>query len=323
MASMVYSSAACFAAAPEASVGTDGLRLKPITTGKDAGKKRAEQVFTFNLGKSRYRIRYGAVVDPSQPGKAFPSEGYVGMPAPCSCNWYHGGFLFVRVNGQDVGRTKLHAGVVAETGSRAIADLVWDAKPARVRVRLAGLPGDDKLLCEIALEPKEAIKDLRVQLRCYPSFFTAWHKRDGDRKIRTPAATLNQGQRVELPAAKHWYAVYNDTVFDVARGEGDGPCAALFSPEAVRTVKFDVGSYGVGTELVCRPDARSIRLAVWDFKKVTNEAALASFRRSAAKEALATPEGKPGILEQAELLGFLAAYRDFLWELKVAALLAD
>jgi len=360
--------------APRASVGTQGMQLKPITAGPHAGKQRAEQHFTFTLGQSRYRIRYGVRVDPAQPERAFPSEGYLGMPSPTTCNWYHGGFLSVRINGRDIGGTKLHAGYVAWTRSRATADLVWDVAPARVRVRFVGLGGDDKLLCEIALEPKQEIQDLRVALRCYPSFFTAWHKRDGDRKITTPAATLDQGQKVELPAADHWFAVYYDTVFDVARGEGAGPCAALLAPEAVRTVKFHVGSYAVGTELVCRPDARTVRLAFWDLPKTTNKAALASFRRHGARwldelrrldftpaavrgfdpkaelaqldrltrapevrrelgkradayrtriQALAASEGTPGILAQAELLQCLAAYRDFLWELKVAALLAD
>jgi hypothetical protein len=355
----------------EATVDTEGLHTKPAS---EPGKAWAEQHFRFHLGPARYVIRYGVLTDPAQPTKVFPSEGYVGMPAPSSSNWYHGGFLFVRVNGQDIGPTRLHAGLVAENGSRAIADLVWDAAPARVRLRFVGLPGDDKLLCEVALEPKEPVRDLRLHLRCYPSFFTAWNKRDGDRKVRTPAATLNQGQRVELPAAQHWYAVYYDTVFDVARGEGEGPCAVLVAPDPVQAVKFDVGSYAVGTDLVCRPDARSVRLAFWDFHQVPNDTALAAFQRSGERwlkelrefdftptavrtfdhkaerdmlakltqapevrkqlgakadafakriEGMTKPGPALGILEQAELLGFLAPYREFLWELKLAALLAE
>ena len=372
----LLAASACLSAEParRASLGTSGLSLKPIAKGPHAGKQRAEQAFDFALGSSRYCIRYSAVLDPAQPGKAFPSEGYIGMTAPSSCNWYHGGFLVVRVNGQDIGGTKLHRAYVAQTGHRAIADMVWDAKPAVVRVRFLGLPDDDKLLCEVAIEPKEEIKDIRLGLRCYPSFFTSWHKRDGDRKIATPAVTLNQGQNLELPAADCWYAVYYDTIFDVARGEGEGPCAALWLPSQTSTVKFNVGGYAVGTDLVCRPEARSIRLAFWDFRKQPNAAVLKSFRRRAgpwAKQlrdtdltpeavgsfdpkaelaqlarltrspdvrkqlgnkadgfrqritALAASKAPLGILQQADLLGFLAAYRDFLWELKVAALLAD
>ena len=357
-----------------ASVGTSGLTLKPISKGADAGKQRAEQSFKFILGEKRYRIRYTVVADPAQPDKAFPTEGYVGMPGPCSCNWYHSGFIFVKVNGQDIGATKLHKGYVAETGKRAIADMVWDAAPARGRLRFAGMPGDDKLLCEVALEPKEEIKDLQIMLRCYPSFFTSWHKRKGGRKILTPAATINQGENVSHPAAEHWYAVYYDTIFDVAKGEGSGPCAALFSPDAVETVKFGVGGYAVTTHLICNPGARSVRLAFWDFPKARNEEVLAAFGEHASEwaaqlrdfdftpaavrsfdpkaelaelarlsqapevrkklgakaeqyrkqiEAIAPSSGPPGILQQAELLALLADYREFLWELKLAALIAD
>lgn len=360
--------------APRASVGTKGLTLKPIAKGPNSGKQRAEQAFDFTFGERPYQVRYAVVADPAQPDKAFPSEGYVGMTRPCSCNWYHSGFIFVKVNGQDIGTTKLHKGYVAETGSRAIADIVWDAAPARVRLRFAGRPGDDKLLCEVALEPKEEIKDLQIMLRCYPSFFTSWHKRKGDRKILTPAATINQGENVSHPAAEHWYAVYYDTIFDVAKGEGEGPCAMMFSPDAVKTVKFDVGGYAVTTHLICDLAARSVRLAFWEFPKVNNDEVLAAFRSQANKcaaqlrdfdftpaavrsfdpkselaeltrlsqapevrkqlgakaeqyrkqiEALTPASGPPGILQQAELLALIADYREFLWELKLAALIAD
>jgi hypothetical protein len=356
-----------------ASVGTQGMERKPITRGKHAGRQKATQEFLFHLGPRSYRIRYSAAVDSKQPGRAFPSEGYVGMPGPTSCNWYHGGFLFVRINGQDIGRARLHKGYVAETGRRAIADLIWDAPSAVVRIRFAGRPADDKLLCQITLEPKVQVRSLRIGLRCYPSFFTAWHNRDGNRVITTPAATLKQGQRVELPAAKHTYAVYTDTVFDPARGEGEGPCAMLLNPEGVESVKFNVGSYAVNTALICHPDARRIRLAFWEFPKQANADVLARFRRSAdvwrrelggfaftpsavkgfdpqtelaqLDRLLQPPEVKKRlgrraagyrqhiaalpepaktltILQEAGLLDLVADYREFLWELKLAELLA-
>ncbi|MFW6108206.1 MAG: hypothetical protein ACOC8D_00180 [bacterium] len=360
--------------AQRATVTTPGMSRRPISEGDRAGQQRAEQPFDFHLGPARYRIRYLAFLDPQRPDRAFPSEGYLGMPRPSSCNWYHGGFLFVRVNGQDIGRARRARACVAETGQRAIADLVWDAAPAVVRVRFVGLAGDDKLLCEIALEPKAEVDDLRLRLRCYPSFFTAWHDRDGHRRVATPAATLDQGKRVELPAADHRWAVYYDTVFDPARGEGDGPCAALWLPDAVRAVRFRVGSYPVDTELLCRPGARSIRLAFWDLRGQANAAVLQRVRREAERwanqlrevdltpaavrafepeaelarldrltrsaevrkqlgeraeayrrriRALGEVEGVPGILAQADLLDLLADYREFLWELRLAALLAD
>jgi len=365
------------AAAPEprATAETQGLKLTDVTKGKYEGKKRAEQKFNFSLGKRRYTLRYGVYQDPAKPEVAIPSEGYLGMPGPCSCNWYHGGFLFILINGKDIGGTMLKEATVAETRTRAIADFVWDAEPSVVRARFAGLPGDDKLFCEITLEPKQEIKSLRLNLRCYPSFFTAWMKRNGDRKIKTPAAAVyNQGQNVAVPGEENWYAVYYDTIFDVARGEGSGPCAVLFPPDMAKTVKFSVGSYGVGTTLECKPEARKLRLIFWDFRKVPNAEALAAFEKNSQQwleqlqtfdfapaavktfdpeaelaqlnrlgkppevqkrlgkkvdqfrkriQALTIGPGKGGILQQLELLSFAHQYREFLWELKLAALIAD
>ena len=360
-------------AAPKASVGTTGLNLRRIDRGSQAGKQSAEQSFTFDLGR-RYRVKYRVVVDPAQPDKVATGEGAVGLPTPCSCNWYHSGFLFVRINGKSIGKVRLRDGYVCETGQRAIADLVWDTPEAAVRLRFAGLPRDDKLFCEIAIDPKVEVKELAIKLRCYPSFFTAHHKRKGDRKIKTPAATFNQGQNVKLPAAEHWYGAYYDTIFDVAKGEGEGPCAMMFVPEPVKELRFNVGSYAVDTNLICKPDARTVRLALWEFPKVVNADVLAAFDKQAdawqqqlktldftptivstfdakaelaalaklaapaevrkklgAKadeyrkriEAIAASGDTPGILQQTDLLTFVAAYREFVWELKLAGLLVE
>jgi len=56
----------------------------------------------------------------------------------------------------------------------------------------------------------------------------------------------------------------------------------LFAPESVQTAKFNVGGYSVDTELVCKPEARSVRLAFWDLTKATNAQALATFEERAA-----------------------------------------
>ena len=357
-----------------ATVSTNGMKVEPVLKGKYKGKKRTEQKFSMNLGKQRYALRYGAYNDPEKPNVALSGEGYLGMQGPSSCNWYHGGFLFIKINGKDIGTTMLKAATVAETRSRAIVDFAWDTDASVVRARFVGLPGDDKLFCEIALEPKQEIKSLRLELRCYPSFFTAWRKRNGDRKIKTPAAVYNQEQNIAVPGAENWYAVYYDTIFDVARGEGSGPCAVLFPPESVPEGKFNVGSYSVATSLLCKPDVRSLRLIFWDFRKVPNADALAAFQSNAQQwleqlrqfdftpatvktfdpkaelaeldrlskppsvrkqlgtrvdafrqriQALGDGPKKNGILQQIELQSFAYEYRQFLWELKLAELIAD
>lgn len=363
------------AAGAEAWVDRTEGRPRILGRGDHEGMVRREHAFRFHLGQRRYTIRHLAFQEQGADAQAPLVDPLVGMPRPCSCNWYHSGFLFFRLDGRQVDGPIAYRSLVVEKGERAMADIVWDAEPARVRFRFAGRPGDDRLLCHVAWELKGQGKDVRLLLRCYPSFFTAWHDRAGDRRILTPGGTLEQGQNVERPAHQSWYAVYYDTVFDVARGEGEGPCALLFDARAVRSVRFRVGSYGVDTELVCPAGAGGVRLALWEFPGVANARVLAAFRSEADRWAEAlrdfdfTPStlrrldpgaelarlerltqapavrrrlgaragafaerfrelagldlAKLSIARESRLLEMLPAYRDFLWELRLAALLAE
>jgi hypothetical protein len=229
-----------------------------------------EQVATFGLRGGTYRIAYKACVDPAHGGKAAPIEGYVGMPAPCSCNWYHSGFLFVRLNGRDIGTTPLSSMMVVESGERAILDLVWRDEAANVRARFVGLPGMDCLLCEVAIEPIQEITAVGIDLRCYPSYFTSFHHRDGARRIQTPSALVEQGQDVTVPLTENWWAVYYDEIFDVAKGEGEGPCSMLIAAPTEGQIRFAPGGYAVGTNISLPAETRTVRMAFWDHKGMTN-----------------------------------------------------
>lgn len=48
-----------------------------------------EQIAGCRLGPQDYSISWKACVDEAHGGKVSPLEGYVGMPGPTSCNWYH------------------------------------------------------------------------------------------------------------------------------------------------------------------------------------------------------------------------------------------
>ena len=252
-------------------------------------------------GKANYGVRYCACVDKAHGGKVVPLEGYIGMPHPSAANWYHGGFLCVVLNGHDIGTTPLSSMSIAQHENRAILDMVWHDELASVRVRFLGLPHHDNLVCEIAIEPKQEIKSFEVLLKCYPSFFTAAYRRDGARRIQTAAALVTQGRRATLPAKDNWWALYYDEVFDVAKGEGDGPCGLLLLPEQATEISFSPGSYAVGTQIACPPQTRRVRLAFWDFTGKTNADALARLRTGAGavrKELAAldfTPDALRGV----------------------------
>jgi len=267
-------------------------------------KVHRSQLAKFTLGQCRFGIQYHATVDPAHPDQLLPSEGYLGMPEPSSSNWYHGGFVFVLVNGQDIGRrTPLSSMTVSERTRRAMVDLVWHDPLADVRVRFLGLPGRDHLLCEIALDPKEPIHAVELHLACYPSYFTSWNKRDGARRIRTPSTLVEQGRPVTLPAAKNWWGVYYDEVFDVAKGEGEGPCAMLLLPEEATQIAFNPGSYGVTTRVSYPAQTRRMRLAFWDFHAQANAPSLARLQSGAdlVRKELAAVDFTPAAIKNLDV----------------------
>ncbi len=268
-------------AKPQAEVTLNRPQERTLDSPQHKGHQYRSQDAVFNLGQQTYAISNGSCVDKAHEGKVVPLEGYLGMPRPSSCNWYHSGFMFIALNGKDIGETPVSSMAVAERGDRAILDLVWHNEIANVRARFLGLPDHDNLYCELALEPKQEIKSIALQLRCYPSYFTSWNKRDGARRIQTPTTLVQQGQTVTLPAKDNWAAVYYDGIFDVAKGEGEGPCGLLFLPDEPSAITFAPGGYSVETRLTYPPQARRIHLAFWDFKGKTNAQALKRMQEGA------------------------------------------
>lgn len=268
---------------PAADLNLGGWSEQRLSSEDHPGHLFRSRDATFNLGPVRYAIRYCACVDEAHGGQAAPIEGYIGMPAPSSANWYHSGFLFILLNGEDIGVARLSSITAVETGERAILDLVWPHRLANVRARFLGLPGEDKLLVEIALEPQGQIESITVRARCYPSFFTAWHKRQGARRAQTPSCLVREGEDRELPAEGNEWVLHYDEVFDVARGEGEGPCAMLVRPDEARTVRLAPGGYAVDTEVRYRPELRRLHLAFWDLAGRTNAEALKAMPQAAQR----------------------------------------
>ncbi|MBC7289154.1 MAG: hypothetical protein H5T86_14180 [Armatimonadetes bacterium] len=231
----------------------------------------------------KYAIRYTVCADQSHAPRVVPLEGYVGMPGPCACNWYHSGFLQIIVNGEDVGTYPLGDFSAIDSGERGMCRMVWEWPGGVVRLSFVLDPGKRYLKSQILIRPSGDVKSISLRLRCYPSFFTAYHRREGKREIVTPELVVNQGEDKTLPGEKGWWALYQDAVFDVARGEGEGPCGLVFLPAQVESVRFRPGSYAVETELAVKPSERDIRLGLMEFPGVPNADALKFLKDSAAE----------------------------------------
>ncbi len=98
----------------------------------------------------------------------------------------------------------------------------------------------------------------------------------------TPASRILEGEDRTLPGADNWWAFYDDGVFDVARGEGEGPCGMLAVPKQVKTVRFQPLEYRVSTTLELDPDQTDFRFVFWDMPGATNADGLKLIRTSAA-----------------------------------------
>ncbi len=247
-----------------------------------------EKDIKLSSGKIQYTVRNSACNDPSHAGVSYHYEGYIGMPGPSNCNWYHRGFLFIAINGQDLGAIPLADFSVLEKTPRALCQMVWPAPDAMVRARFLVAPGDDLLRCRVQWTPVpgKTVESVQLKLICYPSFFTNRPEYGADRILVTPRLSKHHREvkaEVPLQPVEDAFVFYGDTIHDVANGKGSGPCAMVFAPEQLRQGAVSLGSYGVSTVLEMDPACGQADLLFWDFNKQTNAEALQRLQAAAAK----------------------------------------
>jgi hypothetical protein len=256
----------------DVSVSDSGSQIHPATYECTHGHKFETRLIHLDSGAVRYGFRYAGCLDPSHGDQRLAAEGNFGMPEPTSANWYWGGFLFLSVNGKEATRCPLADLRVIERGPRGAFQILWTHPEADVGLRLMLLPGANHVMVQLVWKPKPqaAIHSVSARLVCYPSFFTAPHHRRGDRHCRTPRIDKHEPETLKLLPDADTCLYYYDTIFDVAKGEGDGPCAALVAPGALQGGLVRIGDYAVTTELTLKPEAGQARLAFYDFTGHTN-----------------------------------------------------
>jgi hypothetical protein len=257
-------------------------RTEPTAEKGFEGTEYVRQSFTLSNGLIRYMVDYHAYWDPKSEVTKQSPEGYIGMPLPTSCNWYHGGFMAISFNGQSLGNLRPTSIRAVEHGNRGLVEFFWKTTEGQLRIRFLQEPATDYLAAEIAVQPAKELRNLDVYLRCFPSFFTSAYKRDGWRQVIGPATTIEQGQTQKLDPAKDPWLLYQDRVFDVAKEkDSNGPCAALWLPEQIKSLQVAPASYPVPTSISAKPEVRSLRFAFWEFPKKTNADALKLLQQTA------------------------------------------
>ena len=315
----------------EVSVQDGGSQVALATFECTRGHKVETRLISLDSGAVKYTFRYCGCVDPSHGDERPAAEGNFGMPEPTSANWYWGGFLNILINGKDATRYRLADLRVTETGRRGAFQVIWAHPDADVGLRLLMLPGANHVMAHLVWKPRPTatptptsqpqatIKSVVVRLTCYPSFFTTSRHRHGDRHCQTPRIDKHEPEILELVPEKDTYLYFYDTVFDVAKGEGDGPCAALVAPEALRCGRVHLGDYSVVSELTLRPEVGQARLVFWDFTGHKNAEAAAYLKAHAAEDLarLAQTDFRPEAVRriqadrlQTEAVGLLTAAAD-------------
>jgi len=238
--------------------------------------------FFLDSGVERYTLQYSYCADASHAPLVETPEGYLGMPGPSSCNWYHNGFLYLMVNEKDAGRV-IPTIRFLEQGSRGLVQVLWSVDELQARCTLLMLPHDPTLYVELSALPREEIKSFEVRLVAYPAAYTS----QADRWTVTPVREVQQIQKLEIAPQDEWWLLHEDRKVGKGAGQEAGPCGVAFLPEEVESAYLDVGNYAVVTKLVARKEVARLRLALWDFGKKTNTEA-AAYLRTQASRALET-----------------------------------
>lgn len=245
------------------------------------GHERKTMTFSLDSGAIRYAIKYGYCADKSHaPDVAIP-EGYIGMPEPRWENWYGNGFLYIIVNGKDIGLTKPSVVKKLEGGERGSVQIVWDRDDAHVRLTFLTFVKERALLAEIAVFARAELKSLSIRLVAYPAAYTT----QGERCVVTPMRSIIQVQRAKISPQNEWWLVYQDRKFDRAKGYTVGGCGAIFLPEEVASAEVDVKAYPIITELRCAAGVNRFHFAVFDFYDMTNAEAEEFMRANAQRVA--------------------------------------
>jgi len=296
--------------APRVTVNAPPAKTNRATWECEAGHEIRRQQITLDSGERAYTVQLQGCWDPSHGDEHPCNEGTFGMPAPSRANWYWGGFMKILVNGVNATLYQDEAPKVLETGDRGVVQIVWEHPAAQVGLRLMMLPGGDHLMADLQWRPREgqAVESVALALTCYPSFFTTSRNRTGDRHVMTPRIDRSEGEALQLVPDEDTWLYYYDTVFDVANGEGDGPCALMLPPEAVTGGRVGIGGYGVSTTVNLDPAAGGIRLGLYDFTGMTNADAEAHLRGGGAQDLaqLTQTSFRPAPVRELDLAAFTA-----------------
>lgn len=224
------------------------------------------------------------------PGRMDPSgevwKSRAGMIKPSRANWFQDGFIDLIIGGRPASDFPAEPVSVVSGDDRGSVSIKWLHPEAEVEMEFSLLSGDDKLLVRTTVTPESAIPSYAIRLIAYPGSYGGGYgpgreHRDREaatpeRVIQRPASEDNLGHStLALEPGEPWVLFY-DKNFDVGEGQGEGPCAVMFSPDEASRAVVSVRNYEcILTLSYPGTDGPSVsHLLLWDFSGMSNQSAL-------------------------------------------------
>ncbi|MEN6402632.1 MAG: hypothetical protein ABFD94_11885, partial [Armatimonadia bacterium] len=206
-------SSAAFAQSPLVLTIDSGPKTAPSNYECTAGHSVLTHLISLQNSLVRYQFRYSGCTDPAHGDLRPAAAGKVGLPAPVPANWYWGGFFRMTINGQEVTNRKLRDMRATESGARGGFQIIWEHPDAEVSMRIILPPASNHVRALLKWQPRpdKTIKEVKVNLTCYPSFFT--NQRKGERHCLTPRTDAKEPAVLTLEPDKDTFLYYYDTVF--------------------------------------------------------------------------------------------------------------
>jgi len=231
---------------------------------------RAEDAFKVLTDWGPSTICYTRFLNRSRGGErhvACPTGDWgLGLPGMNSF-WYRGNTLRVVLDGQDiVARYAADSVEVREDVAMARLRFGWKLPEADVAVSVAVVNRRTETLAEVTVAPHRPLKEVGLDLTCYPGGFAPYYGGPSRRVVRTEqsevsVATGQASAKLPLPASCGWvwYADHDDE--DQGRAS-TGSVALVLLPEEKAGGTVLVSSYGVGTGLRYAGTQSRIRLGL-------------------------------------------------------------
>ena len=227
----------------------------------------------MNCGQGNYCFSYSYIDDlayvKANPMARLPVIGDSSIQSTgigLAPGWYSGGFLKIIINGKSV-YAKTSTMDIIEKDDYGALEFSWSFDVGRAKAVFTAQKDDDRIYCQITLDPQGEIKSFQVVFFALPGHYgtNTYGSNKLDRWCSTAEnnwqnLTDGPGPRAFDTKEANWLLFYD------SQSNERGTAAVLFDPEQVRTGRqFFIGELISGVEFTIEPRFTSAHFVIWGF----------------------------------------------------------